>query len=261
MPPLTFNLDEKDEDQTPKVTSESGSVLNDFSAVPTRAAGDRRLRGLHFSILIAVCRAVNKITGISVISQGAISRRTGRHRSKICVARDDLIEWGYLEKLKRGRRSRGWFKVLGYRILYKEDHVPPAGDVDHVPPAGDKPMSPTEETDSYLSVTNQLPPSESLDGGDWVQKEVKQIVDAFSRLRRYHWPNESRKPASMSKLRGQAQAWIDRGCPAELAIEIIDRVMQKNVREEQHYAPNNLGFCERTMDSAITVYKNSALPI
>lgn len=229
--------------------------------MPTRAAGDRRLRGLHFCVLMAVCRAVNRNTGISVISQDAISRRKGRHRSKNCVALDDLIEWGYLEKIKGGRRSRGWFKVNGYRILYKENHVPPAGDVDHVPPAGAKPMSPTEETDSYLSFSNQSPPPESLDGGDAVQEEVKQIVDAFNRLRRDHWPNGSRKPASMSKLRSQAQAWIDRGCPAELAIEIIDRVMQKNVREEQHYAPYNLGFCERTMDSAIAVYKNSALPI
>lgn len=133
------------------------SVLHHFAAVPWRAAGDKRLKARHFRVLGAVCRAVDAETGYALISQKKIAERANIARQNVAAPLDDLQAWGYLEKIRRGRRMSGQFRTLQYRVLYdppSQTHDTHPDDAGHVTPAGDITVSPAGVAESDQPFSN-----------------------------------------------------------------------------------------------------------
>ncbi len=136
---------------------ERQSVLHHFAAIPERALRDKRFKILHLRVLGAVCRAVDAETGFALISQERIAYWANTPRQKISEHTADLEDWGYLEKVKRGRRKSGKFRALQYRVLYDPpdfDHYTHACDSGRVTPGGDSPESPPGVSDSDHSESN-----------------------------------------------------------------------------------------------------------
>jgi hypothetical protein len=137
--------------------------LHDFAAIPQRAAGEKRFRIIHFRVLIAVCRAIDPRTGLSLISQTSIARWANMPRQKVGEPLSDLQDWGYLEKIPRGRRPSGQYLTLQYRVFYsppKFDHDTRADDSGRVTLGGDKPESPPGVAESDLLKSNLQKKSE-----------------------------------------------------------------------------------------------------
>ncbi len=143
------------------------TALKDWAAVPNRAWSDRRLKERHYAVLGVICSAVDTETGVALISQSRIAKRTGRPRTKIGEIVRDLEGLGYVRPMPRGRQKsglgKGRFRTLAYEVLYqslankqgsKPDSrvTPQGGDMDRVTPQGgdNAVLPPRGVTDSNL---------------------------------------------------------------------------------------------------------------
>ena len=124
----------------------------DFAMVPRRAGLDQRLKGFHHRVLNAVCGARDNRSGIAVINQKRIAQNASIARQKVGPILEELENWGYLSRIKRGRTRIGRFRVHAYEVIYgKEDQIAATceGDKAGVTSGGDLPESPPKVADSY----------------------------------------------------------------------------------------------------------------
>ena len=135
------------------------TALNHFAAVPERAAGDKNLAARELRVLLAICRAVDRHSGIAKISQARISERASLARQKISVSTAKLERLGYLERVGAGQRKNGRQPVAQYRIVYETPASasadPTTGDTASAPTTGDTARAPAAvaglSTDSQRS--------------------------------------------------------------------------------------------------------------
>lgn len=183
------------------------SCLKDFTAVPDRAIGDRRLRERDVRVLMAICRSVDSRTGIATISQGRIGEKCGCSRQKANASIKLLNKLGYIEKvgIRYGRSGGGGY--LRYRIIYDLSAtavsapdtrssslaVTPADDSGAVTAIDDLGMLSAGVT-QFRSTEFSLEKDEILestavdvsrsDGTDLWRQNRDRILDDFARLRR-----------------------------------------------------------------------------
>ena len=141
----------------PQQQSPRATGLRNFAAVPQRAISDKRFCARHHRVLGAVCRAVNSETCCALISQQSISRWANLARPKIGAVIKDLVAWGYLEVIGRGRSEYGRFKTHIYRIFYNElqqNPGTPGGDTGGVTSAGEPTTSPPGAAVSNILESN-----------------------------------------------------------------------------------------------------------
>lgn len=84
--------------------------------------------------------------------------------------------------------------------------------------------------------------------------EAEQIAADFLAIRGELWPNDSRLPAPAMTLKTQAQAWLQAGANRELCAEIMRRACASKI-ERGEGPPTHLGFCSRSMETAIASLK------
>lgn len=89
--------------------------------------------------------------------------------------------------------------------------------------------------------------------------EAEEIVNHFEKLRLIHWPNDTGMAAPRMTLTTQAQDWIDAEVPVQLAYEVMDRVMGKNVADGKTRPPTTLRFCSHTIENALIEYKKTGM--
>lgn len=162
--------------------SDPPRVVADFAMMPARCFGDLRFGPRHFSVLGLICKHVDK-AGVAVITQGSIGRKGNRSRKTVAQSIDDLVAWGYVIEINRGRQttgmSRGRFKTFAYQVVYslpeglrktfegaskglakrkrRVNHVGYTARVNHV---RDNSVQPTWVADSYIPKSD---PSASSD--------------------------------------------------------------------------------------------------
>ncbi len=109
--------------QAPNDPARRNTALVDWAALPARAFGDLRFGPRHYSVLGVICKAADTNTGLAVISQGRIGKKGKRSRQTVAATIDELIEWRYLVRIYRGRKtsslSKGQFKTFAYSIVYE----------------------------------------------------------------------------------------------------------------------------------------------
>lgn len=123
----------------------------DFAMVPVRAFADRRLKARHLRVLGALCKSYDRATGCALVSQAKIAERANLSRQLVNKTLPDLVDWGYLTRIKRGRRQGGQFKTHVYGVLWQERHVNNGVYTDHVTPGGNATVSTPGFTSSYPS--------------------------------------------------------------------------------------------------------------
>lgn len=92
-----------------------------FVMMPQRVIGDNRLKRAHFQVLTCILRA-RRDDGWCVIGLDRIAEVTNYSRRQTVKTISDLIEWGYLDKVDRGRTERGTKKTNAYAVLYEPAH-------------------------------------------------------------------------------------------------------------------------------------------
>jgi DNA-binding Lrp family transcriptional regulator len=139
------------------------TALKHFAAVPERAAGDKKLAARELRVLLAICRAVDRNSGVAKISQARISERASLARQKISAATTKLERLGYLERVGAGQRKNGHQPVAQYRIVYdtptRDSADPTTGDTVSATTMGDTARAPTAVTG--FNTDSQRPEPES----------------------------------------------------------------------------------------------------
>jgi hypothetical protein len=106
-------------------SSSPKSPLTPHVRVPQRAMRDRRLQVRDHCVLEAVCVAVDNSTATALIGQKRIADLTKYHRNTVWLAIEHLVKCGYLVKIGRGRRGKGFgkgrFRTNLYLIVYDPD--------------------------------------------------------------------------------------------------------------------------------------------
>lgn len=140
------------------------TALRNFSAVPERAAGDKKLLARELRVLMAICRAVDRNTGVAKISQARIAERASLARQKISGVTAGLEAKGYVQRVDTGRRRDGRQPIAQYRIVYDtaagERVAPTTGDTASLAPAGDTAQAPTQGTG--INTTSQQTEPEAI---------------------------------------------------------------------------------------------------
>ena len=150
----------------PKAPSSRSDPWN-FSMVPQRASGDKRLKARQFRVLGSICRAVIRGSCAALISVRTIAKRASLSPQRVHGAIKDLEQLGYIERIKRPPTKSGRFRCNVYRILYEEvsrddrqapgdtsTQVTPGGDNDRITPAGEESESPPGVRHSYPYSSN-----------------------------------------------------------------------------------------------------------
>lgn len=91
-----------------------------YTIMPSRACNDARLhkRPQTLIILMALCSYANSYSGMCFPSQALLSKRLGKSQQAISKHIKLLVEYGYVEILRKGSSLRKKNKTSLYRIVY-----------------------------------------------------------------------------------------------------------------------------------------------
>jgi len=124
--------------------------MSRFAAVPTAALDDPRLDGTHIRVLTALCSYTDKDGWCRVrLAKVAERARSGETRTSSCIT--DLVEWGWVEKMRFGQGHSNAYQVIMDRPFDPEISV--ENDIEEEPQT-----SPVEKQD-FPSGEVRLPQS------------------------------------------------------------------------------------------------------
>lgn len=95
-----------------------------FTVIPSRALNDKRfMRQPHkLMVLCIICSSANNYTGVCYPSQQYIANRIQRTQSTVSRAITSLLEWGYINRLRKGSplitKPSRYGKSSIYRVMY-----------------------------------------------------------------------------------------------------------------------------------------------
>ena len=164
------------------------TALKHFAAVPERAANDKGLAARELRVLLAICRAVDRNSGVAKISQARISQRANLARQKISPCTAKLERLGYLQRVGGGRHQSGHQPVAQYRIVYdtpaSDNAAPMSGDTVSAATPGDTARAPAEV--AGINMNSQRPKSDSDSEAEapWDPVDNDDVMAEWDRLLR-----------------------------------------------------------------------------
>ncbi len=119
--------------------------------------------------------------------------------------------------------------------------------------------SDTRQKKDITTSSSRIPRTPRAHARENGSAEAEEIVNHFEKLRLIHWPNDTGMAAPRMTLTTQAQDWIDAEVPVQLAYEVMDRVMGKNVADGKTRPPNSLLFCSHSIENALIKYRKTGM--